>query len=98
MRWLMLVLILLLSGCASDGTYTSGLKSGDSVFLLPYGDDNSKAPGDAWTGSGMFPRKGMVHHGREPANDWDFYYKHCSMNGDENYYSKTSYDCTGPLF
>lgn len=29
-------------------------------------------------------------------NDFLFYYKHCSENGESTYYSKTAYDCTGP--
>jgi hypothetical protein len=33
---------------------------------------------------------------RTPQRPWEFYYKHCSENGNASYYSKTSYDCTAP--
>jgi len=83
--------------CASDGEYAN--YSGDQpTFLMPHSDDNSQAPGDAWTGSGMYPRKQMPKHDRSPANNYDFYFKHCSMNGNASYFSKTSYDCSGPYY
>jgi hypothetical protein len=91
----MAAIVILLVGCASDGQpkYSSG-----DYFIMPNSDDASTAPGDAWTGSSMYPRKQMPKHGREPANDWEFYFKHCSMNGNESYFSKTSYDCSGPYY
>lgn len=81
-------------GCASEQPkYVSG-----DYTLMPYSDDNSTAPGDAFAGSSMFPRKQMYKHGRTPANDWEFYFKHCSTNGGESFYSKTAYDCSGPFY
>lgn len=35
---------------------------------------------------------------RSDPQTWDFYYKHCSRNSEQPYYSKTSYDCTGPFY
>jgi hypothetical protein len=90
----MALLGTLVIGCASEQPkYAKG-----DYFLMPYSDDASTAEGDAWAGSSMFPRKQMSKHGRGPANDWDFYFKHCSMNGNESYFSKTAYDCTGPYY
>ena len=59
-------------------------------------DDASKASPDAYGSDGMAFRKDMPH--RADFKPWDFYYKHCAMNGDESYYSATSYDCSGPSF
>jgi hypothetical protein len=91
----MAILAVSVSACASSEP--PKYSSGDS-FLMPYSDDASTAPGDAFAGSAMFPRKQMPKHGRSPASDWDFYFKHCSMNGNETFYSKTSYDCSGPFY
>lgn len=85
-----------LFGCASSDTPVKYSKGGS--FYMPYSDDNSQAPGDAWTGAGMYPRKQMPKHDREPANEYDFYFKHCAMNGNASYFSKTSYDCSGPFY
>jgi hypothetical protein len=62
---------------------------------MPDNDDNSPAPGEAFAGS-MAIRKDMPH--RKDPKPWEFYYKHCAVNGDETYYSMTSYDCSGPSF
>jgi hypothetical protein len=40
--------------------------------------------------------KDQPHRADPPA--WEFYYKHCAMNGGDSYYSATSYDCSGPSF
>ena len=29
---------------------------------------------------------------------WQFYYKDCASTGNESYYSKTSYQCSGPYY
>jgi hypothetical protein len=42
-------------------------------------------------------RKAMPDH-RDTFKPWEFYYKHCAMTGDEEYFSATSYDCTGPSY
>ncbi len=81
---IVLILILLSTGCASRGGY-----------MLPDSDGASQAPGHAFTGDGMMFRKEQPGHQDDP--EFDFYYKHCSTNGNEAYYSKTSYDCSGPL-
>lgn len=92
-RGIFLAIAAALVGCASSEypRYTS-----ESTFLMPHSDDESLAEGDAWAGSSMYPRKLMPQHERKPANDYDFYFKHCAMNGNEVFYSKTSYDCAGP--
>jgi hypothetical protein len=41
-------------------------------------------------------RKAMPDHRSD--KPWDFYYKHCAMTGDSEYFSATSYDCTGPSY
>lgn len=94
---LMVLAGLGIAGCASGDGYAnySGEKK---TFLLPYSDYDSAAEGAAWTGSHMFPRKQMPQHERNPANEYDFYFKHCSSNGNQSYFSKTSYDCSGPYF
>ena len=59
-------------------------------------DDLSRAPGAAFAGEGMTFRKDMPH--REDRRPWEFYYKHCALNGSETYFSSTSYDCAGPAY
>lgn len=61
---------------------------------MPYGDENSQAAAAAFSAD-MSVRKDMPY--RPDAKKWEFYYKHCAMNGDEIYYSKTSYDCIRPF-
>lgn len=63
---------------------------------MPYLDDNSQAQPEAFSAD-MSVRKEMPHRKPQFA-PFDFYYKHCSTNGNEAYYSKTSYDCTSPAF
>lgn len=74
---------LALSGCASD------------PYMWPDTDAGSPAHGDAYAADAMHFRKPMPD--RREHKSWDFYYKHCSMNGQETYFSKTSYDCNGPF-
>jgi hypothetical protein len=78
-----LLCIGVLGGCASQ---SEGWK-------MPYTDEDSQAAAEAFT-SDMSVRKNMPH--RTDAKPFEFYYKHCSVNGTETYYSKTSYDCSGP--
>lgn len=58
--------------------------------------DYSRAPGDAYAAEAFTFRKGMPD--RQYWKPWEFYYKHCSINGNEVFYSKTSYDCSGPFY
>ena len=66
--------------------------------MLPDSNEDSIAEGSAFTASSMHFRKPMPTHSREEPNNWEFYFKHCSMNGNESYFSKTSYDCSGPFY
>ena len=60
---------------------------------MPESDLDSTARPEAFAGD-MAIRKVMPdRRGQKP---WEFYYKHCSVNGNEVFYSKTSYDCNGP--
>lgn len=78
----LLIGFALCTGCASG------------PYMLP-DDYAGDAPGAAYAGDSMMFRKGQPGH--QDDKNWDFYYKHCSTNGDESYYSKTSYDCSTPL-
>jgi hypothetical protein len=80
-----LLLIFGLSACAS--------KRG---WRMPDFDDGSTADAAAYGADGMYIGKEMPH--RPDFKPWEFYYKHCSVNGDEAFYSKTSYDCAGPRY
>lgn len=64
--------------------------------MLPESDTLSRAPGAAFAGAAMFTRKPMPD--RRDIPEYEFYYKHCSMSGEETYFSKTSYDCTSGPF
>lgn len=92
-----LVFILLaLLGCSS-GEKSSRFGSGSTdSFLMPYSDENSRAPAEAFSGDVMYTRRPMPH--RPDPKPWEFYYKHCSTNGNSTFYSKTSYDCSGPYY
>lgn len=64
--------------------------------MMPDSSDvETSASGHAFAGHSMTFRKEQPD--RQEVPNWDFYYKHCSTNGDETHYSKTSYDCNGPL-
>ncbi len=82
-----LILILATAtGCAtSDG------------WLMPYGDENAHPVAAAYGNETFSVRKPMPHR-PENVRPYEFFYKHCSMNGDEAVYSKTAYDCAGPAF
>ena len=92
MKTIFLCLVFCLMGCASGGANDSGGGGeGGGTFRMPYSDDNSQARGEAFAGD-LSLRKDM------PARDtkykpFDFYFKRCSLNGNETYYSRTSYDC-----
>lgn len=73
-----------------------GCASGDPYMLPDDADAQSTAAGEAFTADGMHFRKPMPD--RRDSKPWEFYYKHCAMNGNEAYFSKTSYDCTGPYY
>ena len=80
----MLVLFSLLAGCAS-GSNTAPHSVGDGQMM-----------GMQDAGDGFTFRKAMPD--RRDFKPWEFYYKHCSEAGPQVYYSKTSYDCTGPYY
>ena len=75
-------LMLMLTGCASSDSYT-----------WPESPDGA-ADGDAYAAEAMHFRKEMPK--RANPRTWEFYYKHCALNGNESHYSKSSYSCSGP--
>lgn len=66
--------------------------------MLPESDSESTAEGSAFTGAAMHFRKSMPKKKPTAEQNWDFYFKHCSTNGNQTYFSKTSYDCSGPYY
>lgn len=80
----MIVLLILLGGtrCSSP------------AYMLPDTDTESRADGEAFTGSGMHFRKAMPD--RREWRPWEFYYKHCALNGESTPFARTVYECTGP--
>jgi hypothetical protein len=89
-----LMFTVAVSACASGGEHSGGGEK-TPTWKMPYSDENSQANPDAL--NEMSIRKEMPHR-HAPTTDWDFYYKHCSINGADTIYSATSYDCTGPSF
>lgn len=85
MKTWMAFTFLFLSGCASSRGY-----------MMPYTDEGSTAPGAAYAAEGFTFRKEMPD--RRGGKPWEFYYKHCSESGAQAYFSKTSYDCSGPYY
>ncbi len=85
------------SGSSGGGSSSSSGSGGDS-FMLPESDSESIAQGDAFTGAAMHFRKSMPARKPTAEQQWDFYFKHCSMNDNATHFSKTSYDCTGPYY
>ncbi len=59
------------------------------------GFEKSQAEGAAYTGDGMLYRKPIPHR-RTRVPDVNFYFKHCSLSGEQSHYSKTSYTCFEP--
>ena len=57
-------------------------------------EDASSAEAAAFAGKGMHYRKPMPDHSQD--ENWEFYYKRCSLNGQDNIFSGRGYDCTGP--
>ena len=55
--------------------------------------EGSKAAAGAWAVNHFTFRKTQKIR---PANDYLFYFKHCEMNDERSFYSKTSYMCTEP--
>lgn len=53
----------------------------------------NRAPGAAYTANSMAFSKEQPE--RAP-NNYDFFYKHCQVDGEKVFYSKTSYDCSEP--
>ena len=56
----------------------------------------STAPGAAYTGYGMYPRKETPE--RTAPNPWEFYYKHCALSGRDDVFSKNAYECSSPAY
>lgn len=86
---LLLAIALSMSSCISSSS-----KSNESTMMLPDPDGASQAEGAAYTADAMHFRKSMPSR-----PDWkpmDFYFKHCNGVDAKSYYSKTSYDCSGP--
>jgi hypothetical protein len=73
-------------GCAAHPTYRMGNESEKSF-------QDSKASPEVWSVDYFSVRKPELI--RSP-NDYPFYYKHCSMNDNQTFYSKTSYWCNDP--
>ncbi len=63
---------------------------------MPYTDGDSSAPAAAYAADNFTFRKNMPD--RRGGKPWAFYYKHCSEAGSQAYFSKTSYDCSGPYY
>ena len=79
-------IFLTLTACASSR----------EPYMLPLTDLDSQAPAAAYAADGFTFRKAMPD--RRGSKPWEFYYKHCSESGSQMYFSKTSYDCTGPYY
>ena len=80
LSWLSLAL-----GCASEPK---------TIGLEDYDFPESTAHGAAYRADAMHIRRPMPSHA-----DWkplQFYYKTCTEIGEQTFYSKTSYECTGP--
>ncbi len=73
-------------GCATDESGSTG--------MLADTDGGNTADGAAYTGEAMHFRKEMPK--RSSNTPLDFYYKHCTEMNEASFYSKTSYDCSGP--
>ena len=95
MRVLALALAGLLVGCASSSS-GRGPSSSAEPYYLPVSDENSGARWEAFSADSMYTRQPMPDH--RDSKPWEFYFKHCSDNGNGSYYSKTSYDCSGPYY
>lgn len=80
---LMASLIFAVSCATSDTRFGSNDPIGDYK--------NSKADGAAYAAEAMHLRSPQKIR---PANDFEFFYKHCLLNDDRTYYSKTSYWCS----
>jgi len=74
-------------GCASSG-------SSQETYLMPDYSDKGNADGASYAADGMHFRKPMPYRPKS-ANPNDFYFKRCSELGEEVYFSKTSYECSG---
>lgn len=87
LSWLLACFCLTLhGGCASPDT-----RMGSEDFIGSY--EESTAHGAAYTSDMMtFSKEQKVR----PKNDSQFYFKSCELNGDQTFYSKTSYWCSEP--
>ena len=84
-------------GCSSSGGGGGrGVSSSSGTRYLPDLDAGNTARGEAYAAEGMHFRKPVPD--RREFKPWEFYYKHCALNGEESFYSKTSYDCSGPYY
>lgn len=89
---LLWICFLGLGACSSSPS--SSKSSAPSTYLWEESDANSTAPGQAYVADSMHFRKPMPD--RRVYRNWSFYFKHCAVNGQDAYYSKTAYDCTEP--
>ena len=79
-----LLILLCLCSCASRPP---------GIGLEDY-DENSTADGAAYITDSFNIRRAMPSR-----PDWkpmEFYFKHCTEIGEGTFYSKTSYECSGP--
>ncbi len=82
------LMLLSLVNCASG--------KGKQVAMMPEMDQGSQANPASYGADAMTFRKDQPY--RPEFKRWQFYYKSCALNGDESYYSKTSYHCAGPYY
>lgn len=83
---LFISLLFLLLGCSTTGQHST-------IGQEDYDAENS-AHGAAYRVDALHIRRPMPSHA-----DWkpvQFYFKHCTEIGERFYYSKTSYECSGP--
>ena len=86
-------------GCASTSYFSAqtpddGRAVQTGTFILEDQDEDSTAHGAAYVVDAMSIRTPMPS--RPNWKPMEFYYKHCAGVGPKAYYSKTSYECSGP--
>src|SRR4051794_33981026 len=98
MRSISVIFLLVLSACASSsGGSRPGVNSDNGTWRMPEAsDEGSHARPAAYGAEAFMFRKDQPNHSNP--RPWDFYYKHCAMNGEDTVYSATSYSCAGPSF
>jgi hypothetical protein len=81
------ILICAISISCASKTKTSFGSESETAY------EKSQASGHAFALDGFTFRKPMIVR---PANDFQFFFKHCSLSDERGYYSKTAYWCTEP--